>query len=239
MTRKAIIIGNPGENGAENYCAGVLKDVENFKTYLTSLRGGSWYDDEISTLMKPNKITLNKALQSLNGIDYTFIAFCGHGYSWREETMLELSTGYEINANELKTGAIKRTIILDSCRKELYRLDSIIEKRAVLEHYAINAAMSSRRDFDNAVSESPNGIVLINSCAYNEVASDLDKYGGLYCYNYIKYAIEYDLPSDKYLTVVAVHNATSEIVKKNSAMNQNPTIEKPRSMPYFPFAIGV
>jgi len=238
MTRKALIIGNPGEDGAENYCNGVLKDVNNFKTYLQSSRGGGWYVDEISTLMKPTKTTLSNALQSLSGFDYTFIAFCGHGYSWREETMLELSKGNEINANDLKTGAIKRTIILDSCRKEEYRVDSILEHRSFAKAYVADATIAnSRRDFDNAVSKSANGIVLINSCAYNETATDLDKYGGLYCYNYIKHAAEYALPSDKYLTVVGVHIATSEIVKKNSAGNQNPTIEKPRTEPYFPFAV--
>ena len=40
MTRKALIISNPGEIGAENYCEGVLKDVENFKNYLQSPKGG-------------------------------------------------------------------------------------------------------------------------------------------------------------------------------------------------------
>ncbi|GHV44628.1 hypothetical protein FACS189492_1260 [Clostridia bacterium] len=238
MTRKALIIGNPGEIGAENYCNGVLKDVENFKTYLQTARGGAWYVSEISTLMKPSKATLSNSLQTLNATDYTFIAFCGHGYSWREETMLELSKDNEINANDLKLGAVKRTIILDSCRKEEYRLDAILESRAIEKSYfAHNAFDSSRRDFDNAVSRSANGIVLINSCAYNETATDLDKYGGLYCYNYIKYAAEYNLPSAEYLTVVGVHNATSEIVRKNSAGNQNPAIEKPRTEPYFPFAV--
>jgi len=238
MTRNALIIGNPGENGAENYCTGVLKDVENFEKYLQSPRGGGWYADEISTLMKPDRTILSKTLQSLSGYDYTFIAFCGHGYALREETMLELSKNNEINANELKMGATKRTIILDSCREEQYRLDSMLEHRSFAKSYvADDTIANSRRDFDNAVSRCANGIVLINSCAYNETATDLDKYGGLYCYNYIKYAAEYSLPSDEYLTVVRVHNAASEIVRNNSAGNQNPTIEKPRTAPYFPFAV--
>jgi hypothetical protein len=234
ITRKALIIGNPGEDRAENYCTGVLKDVENFKTYLQSPRGGAWYLSEITALDRPSNSKLNAELQSMCRIDYTFIAFCGHGYAWREETILELSSGNNINASDLKTGAAKRTIILDSCRKEEYRLDTLMESMGIMKRYALNSAIStSRQDFDNAVSNCANGIVLINSCAYNETATDLDKYGGLYCYNYIKCA----LASDEYLTVVGAHNATSEIVRNNSAGNQNPTIEKPRSDPYFPFAV--
>ena len=60
MTRKALIVGNPGEDGAENYCAGVLKDVENFNTYLQSPRGGGWYATEITTLMRPDMALLSK-----------------------------------------------------------------------------------------------------------------------------------------------------------------------------------
>ena len=235
MTRKALIIGNPGEKEAENYCPGVLKDVDNFKTYLQSPKGGGWYANEILTLMRPNKITLNMKLQSLNGIDYTFIAFCGHGYSWCEETMLELSKGNEINANELKANASKRTIILDSCRMEEYQRDFTLEHRALSESAQADATNAISRRI--AVMRCANGIVLINSCAYNETATDLDKYGGLYSYNYIKYVLEYPLPNDKYLSVVSVHNTVSEIVKKKSEGNQNPTIEKPRSSPYFPFAV--
>lgn len=238
MTRKALIIGNPGETGAENYCAGVLKDVDNFKTYLQSSRGGGWYRNEISTLMKPDKTTLSGALLSLYEVDYTFVVFCGHGYAWKEETILELSKNNEINANYLKLGAKKRTIILDSCRKEEYPLKSILEHQGIEKSFVADAAIAnSRRNFDNALTRCVDGIVLINSCAYNETATDLDKYGGLYCYNYIKYAAQYPLSSNQYLTVVGVHNATSEIVRENSAGNQNPTIEKPRTMPYFPFAV--
>jgi hypothetical protein len=238
MTRKALIIGNPGEKEAENYCEGVLKDVDNFKSYLQLTRGGAYYAQEISVLYRPSIKELNTAIQAMSGIDYTFIAFCGHGYSWREETMLELSSGNEINANSLKTGALKRTIVLDSCRKEEYRLDALTESTKIVKHFAADASIEkSRRDFDNVVAGCSNGIILINSCAYNETATDLDKYGGLYCYNYIKYAAEYSLPSDKYLSVVGVHNATSEIVRRNGGGNQNPTIEKPRSDPYFPFAV--
>ena len=42
MTRKALIISNPGELGAENYCEGVKKDVANYKNFLMSAAGGGW-----------------------------------------------------------------------------------------------------------------------------------------------------------------------------------------------------
>ena len=37
MKKKILIISNPGAVGAENYCEGVKKDVENYKKYLNTL----------------------------------------------------------------------------------------------------------------------------------------------------------------------------------------------------------
>ena len=39
MKKKILIISNPGAVGAENYCEGVKKDVENYKKYFTSPEG--------------------------------------------------------------------------------------------------------------------------------------------------------------------------------------------------------
>lgn len=39
MKKKILIISNPGAVGAENYCEGVKKDVENYKSILHHLEG--------------------------------------------------------------------------------------------------------------------------------------------------------------------------------------------------------
>ena len=56
MIRRALIIGNPGTPGKENYCQGVIKDVGNYKAYLKSPLGGMWSDEEINILDHPNKL---------------------------------------------------------------------------------------------------------------------------------------------------------------------------------------
>jgi hypothetical protein len=236
MTRKALLIGNPGERWAENYCGGVEVDINNFNNYLMSAKGGGWYPQEITIKMRPTVEELRNELSDLSSFEYTFIAFCGHGYSWKEETILELQSDEEINANELKKGASKRTIILDSCRREEYRLDQKVENR-MYEQFTHTAINDSRAIFDSIVSHCTRDIIVINSCAYNETAKDLDKYGGLYCYNYIKFASEYSLPRDTHLSVVGVHNVVKDVVVEKSNGFQNPTIYKPRSEPYFPFAV--
>ena len=56
MKRRALIIGNPGEKGKEGYCAGVLKDVENYQEFLMSPVGGSWEKSEIAVRLLPSRV---------------------------------------------------------------------------------------------------------------------------------------------------------------------------------------
>lgn len=42
MKRKMLIIANPGERDAENYCEGVNQDVTRYHRFFTSIQGGAW-----------------------------------------------------------------------------------------------------------------------------------------------------------------------------------------------------
>ena len=151
---------------------------------------------------------MNSTLQILIEIDYTFIVFCGHGYAKNGITRLELSKGNEIDADDLKYGATnkKRTIILDSCRKEEFPPETILEHAQIEKRFNMDEKQKSRKEFDSILTRCSSGIVLINSCAYNETATDLDKYGGLYSYNLIKCAHEINLQYNYYFSIVGAHN---------------------------------
>lgn len=47
MRKKILILSNPGREGAENYCEGVKRDVDNYKQFFLSPVGGNWYESEI------------------------------------------------------------------------------------------------------------------------------------------------------------------------------------------------
>lgn len=117
-SRKALIIGYPGEKGANNYCKGVNHDMENYKSFLTSPLGGAWSEDEIQILYKPIKEAVRQAVQSLKYVSYAKIIFSGHGaYSpIHGSTFLELNKNEAIDAAELRGACRKQTIILDCCR---------------------------------------------------------------------------------------------------------------------------
>lgn len=241
MTRKALIISNPGEIGSENYCEGVSKDVINYKNFLMSPQGGYWYENEIVCLNKPSSNSLEIHFNLLKNIDYSIIVFCGHGYSYKDETILELNKDCDIYARSLKNDAKKRTIILDCCRKNaesineslIHEFSSLIEKRAI-------NGIEARKYYEALLSTCPDGTVVAYACDLNETAGDDSRKGGYYSYSLLQCAQKWAAQptfSKSSQSIVGIHNQACIATREKSNNNQNPQIEKPRSTPYFPFVV--
>lgn len=242
MVRKGLIICNPGEVGADNYCEGVYKDETNYKRFLQRPHGGVWYEKEIRIMERPRRYEVQNAIGELRYCDYALVVFSGHGcYSSRtQSTWLELRDGEEIDSNELRQGSAKQTVILDCCRVIARELPAIVEKAAEFRA-AVSAddMVRSRFYYDNAIAKSPNGLVVLHACDINETAGDDSKRGGYYSCNLIENAEAWARSTtiQATLSVVAVHQSAATAAQRQSGNRQNPQIEKPRSGPYFPFSI--
>lgn len=248
MKRHALIISNPGETGASNYCYGVKVDVKNYTDFLVSPLGGGWTRKEITIMDRPTRSDLYEHIKSISDCDYTFIAFCGHGYysASREDTILELKRGQEYNSLDLRMGSNKRTIILDCCRKIERDIitDSIVAKSFSEDRGRILNLSECRHYFDEKVLSCPKGVVVCHSCAMDETAGDSQSRGGYYSYSILNSAIHWERGKNidtakkwSSYSIVKAHSAALVGVKKMSGGTQNPEIDKPRSEPYFPFAI--
>lgn len=246
MKRKALIIHSPGTKGTEGYLQGVEKDVINYTTFLRSPLGGAWSESEIELLPSPSYALVRGKLEAMKDIEYTFVVFTGHGYhsDKRKESMICLSENEDMYAVELRMGAIKRTIIVDACRK--------ISKEIQMESFSMKLAakhenldpVQCRMYFDKRISECEKGFVVCNACSVDEYSYDSAKTGGYYSSALIEAAEDWytrstiDLAS-KYAiaSVPQLHEVAVDSVVRRSAGNQNPDIEKPRTEPYFPFAV--
>lgn len=246
MTRKMLIISNPGEPGAENFCKGVLKDVENYISFFKSPLGGGWYSHEIKHLSRPYGSEVDFELDQLRYVDYSMVIFCGHGFTSASsgQTMIELRKGEEYNSAAFRKAFAKRTIILDCCRviaKEI-RMALYDSASMYIEKKSMDSLMA-RHYYNYILNNCSNGLVVMNACKVGETAGDDDHKGGYYSYSLLESAKEWfqrchGLEKDC-LSVVGVHNLATAKVQSLSGGNQNPTIEKPRSYPYFPFAVKV
>lgn len=107
MSRKALIIANPGRPGETNYCKGVEKDVENYRSFLRSPVGGLWYDSEIIVPHQPGIVQTKVEVLAPSAADYSMTIFCGHGHhsAQSNSTIVELKPGTDLDSHELRRGA--------------------------------------------------------------------------------------------------------------------------------------
>ena len=232
MNKKIVIISNPGEYGAENYCEGVNVDVEQYISYFTTPLGGAWYESEISHLNRPSVSAVRAAVSDLDKLDYSIILFCGHGWysSIDKATILELRKGQEISEMDLRRGGGKRTIAMESFSMD--RSPSDLSRTECRKYY------------EKSISDASSGLVVTHGCAINETAGDSETYGGYYSGSLRESAADWfknnrtDLSTNySAFSIVAAHKKACDLVRNMSGERQNPEIEKPRSGSYFPFAI--
>lgn len=246
MERKALIITNPGEPGAENYCHGVNKDRENYRAFLDSEIGGWWYPSEIRLMDRPRIADVMIAVRQLRDVDYSLVVFSGHAChsTTRGETILELREGQDLEASYLRVEDRKQTLILDCCR--VYTGEDLRESLVLKAERALPAPVDGprcRAAFEHTMQRCPVGITIMHACAEGERAYD-GVQGGAYSYSLIRSAREWaesttcDTRSEwDTLSVAGAHERAVAHVAQRRGQRQTPCIEKPRSGPYFPFAV--
>lgn len=259
ITRRALLISNPGEVGAENYCKGVYVDIRNYTQFLLSPQGGAWDSSEIKHLDRPTAQNVRDWLAHFSTHDYVLVMFTGHGWysSVDRDRILELRQNERLLSVELRKGSKKRTIILDCCQKVYNEPSKIVAKAlSALANEAISRRTpdpaTCRQLFFDSVRNSPDGIVFLTSCAIGELSTDDDTRGGRYNGSMMEVLADWteaqsQIPTFRQfygnsntqatLSIVAAHEPAAEKTRLLSAGGQNPTIEKPRTSPYFPIAV--
>lgn len=246
MTRKALIISNPGEQGAENYCEGVLTDVKNYQNFLTSPIGGLWSTSEITSMPRPSVAEVEEEAAKLLTYDYSLVVFSGHGgYSTKlQSTILELRKNQEIDSAKLRQSSGRQTMILDCCREKCDALPTLIElaEKLARARPRINP-QDCRRYYDKRIEECAEELIVMYACATGQRAGDSEK-GGAYSHYLIDGAQQWadtnrcDTSKNySILSAVQAHETAIPKVKNLRGDRQTPQIEKPRSEPYFPFCV--
>ncbi|NCN89409.1 MAG: caspase family protein [Gallionella sp.] len=248
MRRFGLIIANPGEAGEPNYCEGVNKDARNYLEFLCSPAGGAWERSEIQLLEKPSSLDVRVAMIQAKQADYAFIVFAGHGYysAVTRSTMLRLRPGVEFDSANLRQGASKQTVVLDCCRK-IESPQQIVKRAALSFTESVSKRMNAqncRKHFDREIGNCSSALVVIHSCAINQTAGDDSERGGYYSFNLLEGANDWALGlsassfCNYSLSATEAHDKAAINVSRLSGGRQTPEIEKPRSAPYFPLAVG-
>lgn len=191
MNRKALIISVP-DTLNQTDLPGTKIDSVNWYTYLTSLVGGAWDDEEIIRLENPSSadvLSTVKRLSDLN-IDFGFVAFSGHGYVKNIpqigilKNQIILHDGKELSSNDLSISR-KGIVLLDSCREVVNQpLNESIEKGFADIRNLGYRNQASRFQIRNLFWELNypinSGTIFCYGCELNEFAREDKRDGGLF-----------------------------------------------------------
>ena len=240
MKKKILIIANPGESGTENYCEGVLKDVENYKKYFMSPVGGSWYSSEIECLKTPNKYSVSTKLNEMKYLDFSIIIFTGHGYSQNEETFVELNSEEGMSVTAFKENGKKRLVIVDCCRKEWFPVSELNEAYFFHREKSFFELKNTREIYEDYIRAADVMNIVMYGCDLGETSGDDSKKGGFYSSSLLKICTEFaetNKELKKYCLTAPLAHERAKVLVKRLKIDQNPQIEKPRMGKYLPIAV--
>jgi len=245
MTRRVLLISNPGERGKADYCEGVNRDMENYASFFRSPVGGFWEANEIRTMHQPAASEISAYLSYIRSlpVDYLMVVIAGQGYSDGAGSMeLLLKPGEKISSRLLENAAARQTLIIDACRKPY---DTAIAKagRPKLYRSLFVTPAKCRACYDEHISRCGTDLVIMCACSEHENARDDIHLGGSYSVSLIESAEDWvQNASTRTGAVYSVSEAHDDAVKKVLDITdgrQNPQIRKPRIGPYFPFCVFV
>jgi hypothetical protein len=242
-TRRALLIASP--DIPNDLLPGARQDVSNFETFLLSLEGGSWNRSEITKLFNPTKTDLLRAVYAMQGTDYAFITFSGHGahHSSKElnDTSLQLTRVETCYVSEVNPQNERHTLIVDTCRA-LVQIKEELLKRAFAANEAVGGKISvqqSRGLFDDAFAAADAGRVVAYSCQVGQAAGESAS-GGVFSRALVDEASAWATQASS-RQVLSVKDAFTLAQTKTYRTNapQLPVLEAGRRLRHFPFAVSL
>lgn len=241
MKRRALIIYCDDTNSGK--LSGAVRDAQNLKSFLMSIAGGEWRNDEIGFLRNPSDSRVKGAVNSfMKNADYTFTVFSGHGFINTDDGFkqyLELNNK-NIPLKDLITNSQKQTIIVDACRNYYSpHKESLLEEYSSFlgdaEHFE---RPSTRNIFDNIIKKASKGISVIYSSSHQQNSLDTPS-GGAFLFSLLSYAQNWSSTRSNFAYLplnTALTRAKSLMYSKFDTV-QRPIMSAKSGINHFPLAV--
>lgn len=186
INKKAFLIGCSGGYRDLKFLKGVSIDIDNYLIYLRSHAGGHWDENEIIILKDIDSKTLINIINKVK-LDYSFIAFCGHG---QINTFTEIDfvclRDKNLSLKYLISKSDRQTIIIDVCRQIESNLP-ISDKNFFVQESSLQIKdRVIQQVFNESISKTPKGIILVYSTEPFGISGEDHNLGGHFTYSLIK-----------------------------------------------------
>ncbi len=243
MKRHALLIGYTGwDLKNQTQLPGVPVDIQNYKEFLTSIKGGAWYDHEITIVYDKDLNTVKRELLKIKieDNDLVYIAYSGHGcYSTDKQCrMLEISKNEVIYENELSNLAKRQILIFDCCSgKYSETITESVERKnyaARLEKTSTYEIILARQRYEKLCQQCQEQTLRFYAAKIGDYAHDSDD-GGIYTKALLKtLRNEYGE-----IDMVGAHNKAAQIVQNETQGEQNPDLRVPRLHNFLPGTVKI
>ncbi len=241
MKRRALIIYcDDTESGK---LSGPPFDNQHYRSFLTSNLGGRWEESEILSLRNPKAAEVLKAVREfLNGADYTFTIFTGHGFLNSDDNNIQYLEvlDSDISILTLKTLSKRQTLIIDACRGFFSPSEAILKGFSEVYEHFTGDAYSTRQIFNNAILRAEEGWTILYAASRNETALDTDN-GAAYLLSLLRIAENWE-DVDKRNNIIdlkVTHNYAKTYLAENFNTIQVPSMNREKRLRHFPFAVKV
>lgn len=239
MRRCALLIGYSGKtSNVDSTLGGVLSDLENYKKYLKSYRGGAWLDSEIKTLEDADLNTIQDYIaQVKDNYDLVFTVYSGHGEYDKISNCRILGTADSKEFSEnIFTGLAKKQIsIFDSCsgiRNPIIISESLEKKAYTKDSLKKEKAETARMLYELYCTMCPEQELRYYASSIGGYAYD-NKDGGIYS----KTLLETLNKATTKLNINDAHDETCILIKNKTNNKQIPDKFIPRVNKFLPGAI--
>jgi hypothetical protein len=223
--RRAVLIGS--QTPGSTHLPGVKEDLASLKEYLLSPNGGGWHNSEIIILENP---TVNIVLATIRQAiaDYVYVYFSGHGITRRDNARMIVLMDGELQDLQLLNESPRQTIMIDAC--------GTLEERAAIggigrrvwpeekRHY-FDGYSAARAYFNNCISESPYGKLIVHATKIGQSAIDTPN-GGKFTNALLDSVYAYQQSQQTGILSVNLVVDHARNILRGSGLKQNPVIYK-------------
>ncbi len=238
IKRKVILIASPGDCLADTFLKGVIFDIQNMISFLTSPSGGSWDRSEIQILNDPDKtLLLNSINENKNAIDYQLVLYSGHGLFSKEnkETVLLINEDEVISDKDLiAEGIPKQLIIVDSCRTIIDASFNIYLSENVKQFPSMLTNEDARKIYDSQIEKCDSGTTIVYSSSIGQVSKDTS-IGGLFLNSLFEVTDGWIKAPNQY-TILPISSAVVKTTKHLKSI-ESEQVPKIKNSLLFPFAL--
>jgi hypothetical protein len=241
VKRFALLI-EASEVPGETKLPGAKADVEGYHSWLYSLSGGDWRDDEIVCLHTPRVSEVKHALAVAGKVDYAFMAFSGHGYHAKELDLTKVCLrGGRLSVRDMIPDTNRATVVIDACRNvmpEIFTESFELSLNQRMKFAKAIVRRNYRKDFEMQVAAAEKGYTFLYSCDLDESAGESAR-GGYFSRFLLEAGAEFAVHNSDGSKWYPMDSAFSAAAAATTARNrtQRPQFEPGRRRQHFPFGV--